>query len=73
MAKDSAGCLKMARLVAITQIVIGGLLFILGIAELLVEYRFFTAIAGFGIWNGLWVSLCSLSKFPNQNKRPKLK
>ena len=55
MAENSASVAKMARLLAINQIVIGFLLFSFGIADRLVPGSF-TGYVYSGVWIGIWVS-----------------
>ena len=55
MAENSASVAKMARLLAINQILIGFLLFSFGIADRLVPGSF-TGYAYSGVWIGIWVS-----------------
>ena len=55
MAENSASAAKMARLLAINQILIGFLLFSFGITDRLVPGSF-TGYAYSGVWIGIWVS-----------------
>ena len=55
MAENSANAAKMARLLAINQILIGCLLFSFGIADRLVPGSF-TGYVYSGVWIGIWVS-----------------
>ena len=55
MAENSASVAKMARLLAINQILIGFLLFSFGIADRLVPGSF-TGYVYSGVWIGIWVS-----------------
>ena len=55
MAQFSATVAKMARLLAITQILIGILLFSFGIVDRCVPGGF-TGYVYFGVWIGIWVS-----------------
>ena len=67
MAGNSTNAAKMARFLAIIQIVIGVLLIGFGIADRLVKGRGYyyyyhydwTGYVYFGIWIGIWVSKCS--------------
>ena len=55
MAENSASVAKMARLLAINQILIGFLLFSFGIADRLVPGSF-TGYVYSGVWIGIWVT-----------------
>ena len=55
MAEDSAKAAKMARFLAITQILTGFLLLCFGIADRLVPGGI-TGYGYFGVWIGIWVS-----------------
>ena len=55
MAENSASVAKMARLLAINQILTGFLLFSFGIADRLVPGGF-TGYVYSGVWIGIWVS-----------------
>ena len=68
MAANSSNAAKMARFLAIIQIVTGVLLIGFGIADRLVitggryyyyYYHEWTGYAYFGIWIGIWVRKCS--------------
>ena len=66
MAANSKNATKMARFLAIIQIVTGVLLIGFGIADRLVTtegryyyYHEWTGYVYFGIWIGIWVSKCS--------------
>ena len=67
MAGNSTNAAKMARFLAIIQIVTGVLLIGFGIADRLVKgrgyYHYYhydwTGYVYFGIWIGIWVSKCS--------------
>ena len=67
MAGNSTNAAKMARFLAIIQIVTGVLLLGFGTADRLVKgrgyyhhYRYdWTGYVYFGIWIGIWVSKCS--------------
>ena len=58
MAANSTNVAKMARFLAIMQIITGVLLLGFGIADRLVEGRRYNGIGYvyFGIWIGIWVS-----------------
>ena len=55
MAEDSAKAAKMARFLAITQILTGFLLLCFGIADRLVPGGI-TGYGYFGVWIGIWIS-----------------
>ena len=55
MAENSAKAAKMARFLAITQILNGFLLLCFGIADRLVPEGI-TGYGYFGVWIGIWVS-----------------
>ena len=55
MAENSAKAAKMARVLAITQILTGFLLLCFGIADRLVPGGI-TGYGYFGVWIGIWVS-----------------
>ena len=55
MAQFSANVAKMARILAITQILTGLLLFSIGIVDRCVPGGF-TGYVYFGVWIGIWVS-----------------
>ena len=58
MADNSRSAAKMARILAIIQIITGGLMLGLGIADRLVEWTWgWTGYVYFGIWIGIWVSI----------------
>ena len=60
MADNSRSAAKMARILAIVQIITGGLMLGFGIADRLVVvgYRWtWTGYVYFGIWIGIWVSI----------------
>ena len=62
MAGNSTNAAKMARFLAIIQIVTGVLLLAFGTADRLVKgyyYYDWTGYVYFGIWIGIWVSKCS--------------
>ena len=67
MAANSSNAAKMARFLAIIQIVTGVLLIGFGIADRLVTtegryyyyYHEWTGYVYFGIWIGIWVRKCS--------------
>ena len=74
MAANSSNAAKMARFLAIIQIVTGVLLIGFGIADRLVttgsRYYYkhdWTGYAYFGIWIGIWVSKCSHFMKINEN------
>ena len=54
MADNSAKIANMARILSITHIIVGFLLFCFGIADLAVAN--WTGYVAFGIWIGAWVS-----------------
>ena len=55
MAENSVKAAKMARFLAITQILTGFLLLCFGIADRLVP-EVITGYGYFGVWIGIWVS-----------------
>ena len=71
MAVNSSNAAKMARFLAIMQIVTGVLLIGFGIADRLVKGRGFytfydwTGYIYFGVWIGIWVSRSSLHQHKN--------
>ena len=64
MAQFSATVAKMARLLAITQILTGILLFSFGIVDRYVPGGF-TGYVYFGVWIGIWVSNIFLLRMIN--------
>ena len=71
MANNSTNATKMARFLAIMQIIIGVVLIGFGIADRLVKgrgyyyYYNWTGYVYFGIWIGIWVSKSSLHEYKN--------
>ena len=71
MAVNSSNAAKMARFLAIMQIITGVLLIGFGIADRLVKGRGFytyydwTGYIYFGVWIGIWVSRSSLHQHKN--------
>ena len=71
MATNSTKATKMARFLAIMQIIIGVVLIGFGIADRLVKgrgyyyYYNWTGYVYFGIWIGIWVSKSSLHEYKN--------
>ena len=56
MADNSRSAAKMARILAIVQIITGGLMLGFGIADRIVAWTW-TGYVYFGIWIGIWVSV----------------
>ena len=56
MADNSTSAAKMARILAIVQIITGGLMLGFGIADRIVAWTW-TGYVYFGIWIGIWVSI----------------
>lgn len=62
MADNSRSAAKMARILAIVQIITGGLLLGFGIADRLVGWSW-TGYVYLGIWIGIWVRKSHLIRF----------
>ncbi|CAH3190564.1 unnamed protein product [Porites evermanni] len=67
MAENSASVAKMARLLAINQIVIGFLLFSFGIADRLVPGSF-TGYVYSGVWIGIWMCITGALGIPGSGR-----
>ncbi|KAJ7376823.1 hypothetical protein OS493_032289 [Desmophyllum pertusum] len=69
MVDNSAKIANMARMLAITHIIVGFLLFCFGIADLAVPY-FWTGYGAFGIWIGAWMCIAGGLGIPGTRKDP---